>query len=274
MTCSPSRLTHTIALKSTLNCGAQVCRPLCAGFKTWMGPKAEQTSKERQTDPRGIANPLFVGHARLPRAHACRAKMSAMLTLQRRHSRKCPQKDKGPNYLKCRGHCPLRICGTQNGKRVRMSLKTRDVRRAARRLAEIEEEALGRPRKILGDAIESFQAQHAGRAPETQRKYKRVLNYLNTYCTQESIRLVDQISIETMDGYALWRNKENWTWIKEIEILRQFFEFCREREWIARNPAKALKRPCLLEANDVVPFTSAEIVSTIAACDQIGRSVR
>src|SRR5262249_18232135 len=75
-----------------------------------------------------------------------------------------------------------------------------------------------------------------------------------------------------MDGYALWRNKVNWTWIKEIEILRQFFVFCIEREWTSKNPAKSLKRPRLREANDVVPFTSEEIVRTIAACDQIGRA--
>src|SRR5260370_23417756 len=76
-----------------------------------------------------------------------------------------------------------------------------------------------------------------------------------------------------MDAYALWRNKTNWTWIKEIEILRQFFAFCIDREWISKNPAKALKRPRLLEANQVAPFTSEEIVRIIAACDKIGRSV-
>jgi site-specific recombinase XerD len=125
-------------------------------------------------------------------------------------------------------------------------------------------------RKTLEDAIDAFHAQHAENVPETHRKYKRVLGYLNAYCTQASIRLVDQITVETMDGYALWRNKINWTWIKEIEILRQFFSFCIEREWTRKNPAKALKRPRLLEANDVVPFTSAEIIRIIAACDQIG----
>src|SRR5437870_1114950 len=56
-------------------------------------------------------------------------------------------------------------------------------------------------------------------------------------------------------------------------ILRQFFAFCIDREWTSKNPAKALKRPRLLEANDIVPFTSEEIVRIIAACDQIGRSV-
>jgi site-specific recombinase XerD len=135
----------------------------------------------------------------------------------------------------------------------------------------MEQEALGPPRKLLSEAIEAFHAQHAENASETQRKYKRVLNFLSEYCAREPVRYVDQISIERLDGYALWRNKTNWTWIKEIEILRQFFEFCRDREWTRRNLAKVLKRPRLLEANSVEPFTSAEIVRSIAACSQIGR---
>jgi site-specific recombinase XerD len=198
--------------------------------------------------------------------------MKPMLTLQRRHSEKWPDKQKGPNYLKCRGQCALRICGMVNGQRVRTSLKTRDIRRAARRLAEMDDEALGRRRKILSEAIEAFHAQHAGKEDETKRKYKRVLGYLSDYCARESLRCVDQIGVENMDGYALWRDKINWTWIKEIEILRQFFAFCIECEWTSKNPAKSLKRPHLLEANDVEPFTREEIMRIIAACDFIGRT--
>ena len=159
-----------------------------------------------------------------------------------------------------------------DSKRIRVSLKTRDVQRAARRMAEIETEALGRPRKTLADAIGLFHDQHRDRAPETQRKYRRVLGYLEEYGAGECIRFVDQVGVESMDGYALWRNKRNWTWIKEIEILRQFFAFCIEREWTRQNPAKALKRPHLLEANDVEPFTNKEIARMLAACDFIGRS--
>jgi len=195
-----------------------------------------------------------------------------MLTLQRRHSEKCPDKKKGPNYLKCRGKCTIRICGMQNGKRVRKSLKTRDLQRAARRLAEMENPAQTRPRKLLSEATDAFHAQHADHGQETKRKYKRVLKYLNEHCAQQSLRYVDQVGVEAMDGYHLWRNKENWTWIKEIEILRQFFAFCVEREWISKNPAKALKRPRLLEANDVEPFAKDEIARMIGACDFIGRT--
>jgi Phage integrase SAM-like domain len=159
--------------------------------------------------------------------------MSPMLTLQRRHSKKCPDKNKGPKYLKYRGHCAIRICGMQNGKRVRTSLKTRDIRRAARRLAEMDEEALGRSRKTLGDAINAFHAQHAEHAQETKRKYKRVLGYLAEYCGSQQFRYVDQITVEVMDGYALWRSKTNWTWIKEIKILRQFFAVAIDRSLTA-----------------------------------------
>jgi site-specific recombinase XerD len=199
--------------------------------------------------------------------------MMAMLTLQRRHSSKCPDKKEGPNFLKCRGHCSIRICGMQDGKRVRASLKTRDLQRAARRLTQmLDDEALGRSRKTITDAIAAFHAQHKDNAPETKRKYKRVLSFLSEHCEAEHLKYVDQNKVETMDTYALWRNKTNWTWIKEIEILRHFFTFCMDREWIRKNPAKALQRPRLIEANDVVPYTAAQIVRIIAACDMIGRA--
>jgi site-specific recombinase XerD len=149
---------------------------------------------------------------------------------------------------------------------------TRDLQRAARRLAEKEEESYGLPRKLLSEAVEAFHSQHAQQASETKRKYKRVLLYLSEFCTQRSLGRVDQINVEVIDGYRLWRNKTNWTWIKEIEILRQFFSFCIDREWTSRNPAKSLKRPKLLEANDVKPYTQEEIVRIIAACDSIGRA--
>lgn len=198
--------------------------------------------------------------------------MTAMLTIQRRHSRKCPHRNKGPNYLKCCGRCPLWVCGMAEGRRVRLSLKTRDLQRAARRLTEIEDRVSGRPRKSIVDAVAAFHAQHEGNSVETKRKYKRLLKLLADFCTNESIHYLDRIDVEAMDRYALWRAKDGWAWIKEIELLRQFFEFCRDREWTAKNPARTLKRPILREANDIVPYTREELIKIITACDQIGRS--
>ena len=118
----------------------------------------------------------------------------------------------------------------------------------------------------------AFHAQHEGNGIETKRKYKRILNYLIDFCNSDSIHYVDRVNVEAMDRYALWRVKDGWAWIKEIELLRQFFEFCRDREWTTKNPARSLKRPVLREANDVVPYSRKELIKIIAACDQIGRS--
>jgi site-specific recombinase XerD len=157
-------------------------------------------------------------------------------------------------------------------RRVRLSLKTRDLQRAARRLTEIEDRIAGKPRKTIADAVSAFRAQHDDKSSETKRKYKRLLGFFADFCANAAITYLDQVKVETMDGYALWRAKTGWAWAKEVELLRQFFEFCRDREWTAKNPARSLKRPQMIEANNIVPYTIPEIIAIIAACDRIGRT--
>jgi len=89
---------------------------------------------------------------------ASESKLGPMLMLQRRHSAKCPHRHKGPNFTKCR--CPVWAGGIVDDKRVRFSLKTRDLRRAARRLVEKEQQGTARPRKRLAAAVEAFLALH------------------------------------------------------------------------------------------------------------------
>ena len=116
----------------------------------------------------------------------------------------------------------------------------------------------------------SFRAQHEGNADETKRRYKRILRYFTEFCATEALTYVDQINLEAIDRYARSRNNIK-SWTKDVELLRQLFEFCRDREWSTRNPAKALKIPKMLEANHVVPYTHDEIVKIIAACDEFGK---
>ena len=154
---------------------------------------------------------------------------------------------------------------------MRLSLKTRDLGRAARKLAEMEDRLSGKPRKLVLDAVKAFEADHEHNADETKRRYKRVLRYFTDFCAAINLFYVDQINLETMDRYALPRSKMR-SWVKEVELLRQLFEFCRDRDWTAKNPAKGLKVRRMLEANEVVPYAQAEITKIIAACDEIGRS--
>jgi integrase len=153
-----------------------------------------------------------------------------------------------------------------------VSLKTRDLQRAARRLVEMEDRVSGRPRKPILEAMTAFQVQHEANAAETKRRYKRTLGYFTEFCASTSLTYLDQTDVEAMDKYAPSRNKMK-SWTKDVELLRQFFEFCRDRGWILTNPAKALKIPRRTqEANDVVPYTRNEIVRIIAACDEIGKT--
>jgi len=155
-----------------------------------------------------------------------------------------------------------------DGKRIRKSLKTRDLQRAARRLAQLEVD--DGERATVDKATDAFLSAHADRAAETLRKYGRILGYLTNFCGDRSVTQVERITTEMLEAYAAWRNKRGWTWAKEIELLRQFFGFCAERGWIRGNPARALRRPRIIDANDVKPFTQDEIVRILAACDEIG----
>jgi site-specific recombinase XerD len=194
------------------------------------------------------------------------------LTLQRRHSPDCPDREKGPHYLKCRGKCKIRAVGYDDlGKRIRKSLHTRDLARAWKILATREEvlRAGSKPRKLLADAVASFGHQHEDKAPETRRKYTRVVNALAEYLSGAGIEYVDQVTLELLDGYAHARRKNNWTYLKELELWRQFFGFCLKRKWCEDNPAEDIKRPKPMET-EVVPFTQSEIIRTMSACDQFG----
>src|SRR5690242_11740741 len=127
------------------------------------------------------------------------------LTLQRRHSLKCPDRSKGPNFLKCHGHCKLRGVGYDDDhRRIRKSLNTRDLARAARLLAEFGRTGASAepPRKRIADAIGAFLQHKADKAPETRRKYKRVLMLLGNYCESQNLHFIPELTVETLDGYV------------------------------------------------------------------------
>src|SRR5947209_1154802 len=100
------------------------------------------------------------------------------ITIQRRHTKNCPSYAKGPHYMRCGGKrpCILRAFGYDDaGKRVRESLRTRDLGRAPERLKVLidrlrDQPTPRAPRKTIAEAVEAFHARHASKAPETVRK--------------------------------------------------------------------------------------------------------
>ena len=198
-----------------------------------------------------------------------------MLNLYRRHLKPaadgtggCPHRAKGAAYTKC--VCPIWCDGDLNGKRYRHSLGTRNWGRAGLRLAKLEAPGARQP-KPIPEAIEAFHVSVGDLALSTRTKYRRVLQFFSTVAVSRSLRSMDEISVEDIDAYRASRKICSVTWLKELEILRQFFTFCMVRKWADDNPAAGVDKPKNLKANEVVPYTREEVVRILAACDGMGR---
>jgi integrase len=188
----------------------------------------------------------------------------------RRHTATCPHRDKGQNYTKCK--CPIWCDGELDGRRYRKSLKTRDWARAARRIGKLEEPGKKREPKTVSESIRLFHEARQGQtAKATQAKYRRVLGYLEKAAASKGLRGIDEFSVEDIDAYRTSRDICAVTWVKELEILRQFFEHCRVREWVDTNPAAAVDRPKNIKVAEVVPYTREEVIRILAACEAMGR---
>jgi integrase/recombinase XerC len=101
--------------------------------------------------------------------------------------------------------------------------------------------------------------------------YRNTLNHLTTFCEAQKIDSVDELTTDHMDAFRASRALKLITSSKELELLRQFCGFCCDRKWSAENVAKRIKSPRNIKPNDVEPFSTAEVVAIVKACDTIGR---
>jgi site-specific recombinase XerD len=193
-------------------------------------------------------------------------------TIWRRHTSSCRFSSKGRDYLKC--SCPLWADGYVDGKRtLRQSLKTRDLARARKKAADLASDD-NRPVKALPDAIGNFLAHCEGEGLKfsTFRKYRNTLTKLQEFCADREIDNVSELTIERLDAFRASRKLKPITSSKELQLLRQFCGFCRDRRWMEDNPARRIKGPRNIRPNDVEPFTGGEVIKIIQACDLIGRT--
>ena len=190
-----------------------------------------------------------------------------MLSLYRRHLHECPHRNKGQSYTKC--SCPIWCDGDLDGRRYRRTLKTHDWQRAIRKLATIEDPKTPRLQPIK-DAITAFEQHIFSLEPSTQRKYKNVLHQFMAHCENKGVHDVIDIRVDTLDRYRASRKIARTTAQKELETLRQFIGFCRDRNWTDDNPAKKIKTPKNIKPAEVVPYTGDEISRMQAACSEIG----
>jgi integrase/recombinase XerD len=174
--------------------------------------------------------------------------------------------------MNCR--CPIWAELSEEGERQRWSLKTRNMQRAIRKLAEWESHGrvtADKPRS-LQQAIEDFLA---SKRPEielvTYRKYVRRLGLFSEYCKSQRALDLPSITPVLLNGYKAERCDvlSTLTWSKELDAMRTFFSFCVESEWITANPASRVKGPKNVKPKPIEPYTQSEIIKILAACDNL-----
>lgn len=192
-----------------------------------------------------------------------------MLSLYRRHTRRCQHRGKGRRHVSC--SCPIWTDGILNGKEFRQSLKVRDWQRAVRKLAMIESPDAP-VLKPVSEATERFIEHCHDLAEGTRRKYRNIMRQIEMFCAAEGIELISELEdVENLDRFRSRRGLSGTTSSKELQTLRQFFAFCFNRKWVRTNPAKAITLPRNVRPAEVVPYAPRDIGAIVHACSLIGR---
>jgi len=216
-----------------------------------------------------------------------------VLSLWRRHLKACPHrgegKNKGRQYTKC--SCPIWCDGEVDGKRVRKSLDTRDWARAMRNLGRIEDPSYGlRPclqpgctelvergrcvkhTREISRAIAAYHDAYQDISDGTRRSRRMVLRVFGDFVAARGLKAIHEIELEHLITFRGARGVSPRTWTKELEIIRHFFRFCLDNEWIVRSWAQKVPMPKNLEPAPREPYEPNEVARIIAACDAIGRN--
>jgi integrase/recombinase XerD len=193
------------------------------------------------------------------------------LTLYRRHKRTCCNfgKRRGEKQRLCK--CKFWVNGVLGGREIRLSLDTRDIKKASQKLHEWEakERVVERDSAVtLVDAWVSYLADLEARklSHQTIRKYKLLQRQMKTYGEERALTLLGQFDLDVLSRFrATWKDGPR-TAGKKLERLRAFFRFAHDRQWVESNPATRIKLP-KVSIRPTMPLTHEEMVKILTACD-------
>lgn len=198
-----------------------------------------------------------------------------MLTIYRRHRKKCKHRAKGRTYRHCQ--CPIWVDGFLSGKELRESLKVRDLQKAQEivREWEIEDRRTQRQqtRVSIGDAHKKFIADAEARKlnEATMYKYRLLFRHLDKFAENYKLEFLDQLDLDTLGTFRVSWTEGPRTSLKKLERLRAFMRFAEKRKWIDSNPATDLKAP-KVPNKPTLPFTREEMINVLAALGPYGKS--
>jgi len=101
-----------------------------------------------------------------------------------------------------------------------------------------------------------------------------LLNQLQSFADDKGYVLLDQLTVvDVREFRASWKGKSS-TATKKMGMVKAFFRFCEDNDWIAKNPALALRqRKNAKETTERTPFTDEELERMYAACETYGKEL-
>jgi integrase/recombinase XerD len=188
-----------------------------------------------------------------------------MLSLFRRHGRRCQHKSR--KIRQC--NCAIWADGVIGGKEIRRTLRTRNWQRAQKLVRDMEiEDKEPDARITIEHACESFKQDQTGRAlrQSSLDRYGPLFTRLKEFAASEGIRYIDQLDLEALRRFRASWTAKNYGARNELERLRSLFRYAHDVEWIPNNPAKKLKSP-RIESAPSMPFSKDEMTRILSACD-------
>ncbi len=209
----------------------------------------------------------------------------SVLTIYRRHLKKCEHRDEGRKYRRC--HCPIWVDGFLGGQEIRKVLrdprdpaaretvcdwqKAQDIARDWEAENAIDQTTDSGPVTIK-EARESFvvDAEARNLREGTVRKYRLLFRQLQGFADAQGIRYLKELDTGALRKFRASWHDHNLSALKKLERLRCFFRFACENGWVSANPAKKLQRP-MVSQRPTMPFTHTEMVAILAACNGWGK---
>jgi integrase len=113
--------------------------------------------------------------------------------------------------------------------------------------------------------------EHAAGA--THKKYRLLLKKFRTFSEKRGYVMIDQWEpLDVREFRSSW-NVAPGTAVRNMAMLKPFFEWCLNNEWITRNPARLVKNPKGREVKreeQKLPFTDEELKRMYDACKIYG----
>ena len=149
---------------------------------------------------------------------------------------------------------------------IRKSLDLRNWEAATRLIREWEVSGMEAPITVK-DATERFIADRESMnlSEAMMRKYRNV--------AAELVRELGEKPVKSVTTDNIRRIREGWklsavTTQKRLEMVRKFFRFCEDSDWLEKNPAKKVEAPPA-KYDPTLPFTDAEMEKILWAAESI-----